>query len=66
MARFNLEEMMSKAEIKSISELSSISGVSRPTLHSWKLNQVSRINIPVAEKVCEALNCEMAELISLD
>lgn len=65
MAHFNLEAMMLRSGIRSINELSVKSGVSRPTLHRWKENDVSIVNIPVAEKVCAALGCQITELIVL-
>lgn len=61
--KIDLDNLMWEKRIKSISELSEKSKVSRPTISNWRKGAVDRIELDVLEKLCNALNCEVGDLI---
>ena len=64
--RIDLENLMWEKRIKTIEELSLKSKVSRPTIANWKKSNVERIELEVLEKLCEALDCDISDLIILE
>lgn len=64
--KIDLDNLMWEKRIKSISDLSFKSKVSRPTISSWKKGDVSRIELDVLEKLCDALDCEPEDLIKIE
>jgi putative transcriptional regulator len=61
--KIDLENMMWEKRIRSVSELSEKSKVSRPTITNWRKGSVDRIELEVLEKLCTALDCEVSDLI---
>lgn len=59
----DLEEMMWKKRIKTISALSEKSGISRHTLHRIKNGEVDKLNVSTLISLCEALDCELPDLL---
>ena len=63
--KINLEDLMWEKRIKSVSELSRLSRVSRPTLNNWISGEVGRVELDVLEKICTALKCEPKDIIEV-
>lgn len=63
--KVELEELMWKKRIKTISRLSDISGISRPTLYRVAKGEIDRINVSTLIMLCNALECEIQDLLVL-
>lgn len=63
--KIDLDNLMWEKRIKSITELSKKSKVSRPTIAKWKNNDVDRVELNVLEKLCDSLDCEIGDLLVL-
>lgn len=63
--KINLEDLMWEKRIKSVSELSRKSEVSRPTINNWLAGNIGRVELGVLEKICNALDCEPEDLIKI-
>jgi putative transcriptional regulator len=61
--KIDLDNLMWEKRIKSVSELSEKSKVSRPTISNWRKGSVDRIELDVLEKLCTALDCDVKDLI---
>lgn len=61
--KIDLENLMWERRIKTITELSERAEVSRPTIASWRKGDINRIELDVLEKLCDALDCEVGELV---
>jgi DNA-binding Xre family transcriptional regulator len=61
--KIDLDNMMWEKRIKTVTELSEKSKVSRATITNWKKNSVDRIELDVLEKLCSALDCEVHDLV---
>lgn len=45
------------------SDLSKITGIRPSTINEWYHEIVSRLNVEHIDKICEALNCDITDLI---
>lgn len=64
--KVSIEDLMWENRIRSISELSRKSHVSRPTLYKWISGDVDRIELDVLDKLCDALKCEPQDIIKIE
>jgi putative transcriptional regulator len=58
-----LHEMMAKRKIKTIEQLHEKTGLSRKALSKAFHNKNKRMDLVALGKLCEALDCEIGELI---
>jgi putative transcriptional regulator len=61
--KIDLEEMMWQKRIKSISELSRKSGISRPTLYRIIKGEFDSLNVSTLINLCDSLDCEINDLL---
>lgn len=59
----NLEEMMWQKRIKSVTQLSKMTGITRQTLHRLKNNDCTGIQLETLSTLCKALDCDIEDLI---
>lgn len=65
MIKVNLRYLMAHHKIDSITELMAISGLSRNALNKLlKEEDVQSVKLETLIKLCDALNCKLAELIT--
>ena len=62
MIKNNLKMILADREI-SINKLSEMTGLRYATLHAFVKQRVSSINCEVLDKVCEALNCGIEDIV---
>ena len=62
MIEITLNEVLGKKRMK-MSELSELSGVNKNSILSLYHNRSRRIDLDVMEKLCKALDCDLAELL---
>lgn len=60
-----LRNVMADAKIKSISKLSELSGISRPTIIKIEKGDFDTIQFGILLKICSALECTIDELIKI-
>lgn len=63
--KINLVDLMWEKRIKSVSELSRKSRVSRPTIMNWMNGNVGRVELEVLDKLCDALECKPEDVIKI-
>jgi putative transcriptional regulator len=61
----HLLEMMAKRNIRTIKELSNISGLSRKPISEVLNNKSHRMHTDTIAKLCTALDCEIGDLLVL-
>jgi putative transcriptional regulator len=61
--KIELEEMMWKRRIKSVSQLSRMTGLSRSTITRLLKGEADQIGFDTLEKLCNALQCDVTDLI---
>ena len=61
----NLASIMAERNIKTLSKLSEISGLSRMAVDRCYYNKSKRLDFDTAIKLCKALKCELDELYTL-
>lgn len=64
--KFRLHILMGEHKIRSISQLSKETGLSRPTLTKIYENETFRIEFETIEKLCDYFNCDVSDLMYLD
>lgn len=64
--KLNLAPLMANSNIKSVSELSRITGISRPTLYKHAKGEAKVIENRTIEKLCNAFNCEIKDILKLE
>ena len=64
--KFRLHILMGEHKIRSISQLSKETGLSRPTLTKIYDNETNRIEFETIEKLCTFFNCEIDDLMVLE
>lgn len=63
--KFRLHILMGEKKIRSISQLSQETGLSRPTLTRIYNNETNRVEFETIEKLCLFFNCGINDLIEL-
>lgn len=63
---FNLEDLMWKARIKSINQLSEKTGISRETLTAIKDNKRESVRLGTLVNLCDYLGCSMNDLLKYE
>ena len=63
--RFHLEELMWGARIKTISELSERTKISRQTLTSMKNGNIKRLHLSTVYTLCTFFDCGIDDLIEI-
>lgn len=61
--KIELEEMMWKRKIKSVNQLSKLTGLSRQTLTRLIKGEADRIGLDTLETLCNVLECDVTDLI---
>jgi len=61
-----LEDLMWENRIKSISQVSEETGITRPTLTRWRDNKSDGIRLETLEKLCDYFNCDIQDLLHTD
>ena len=64
--KFRLHILMGEHKIRSISQLSKETGLSRPTLTKIYDNETNRIEFETIEKLCTFFDCEIDDLMVLE
>jgi putative transcriptional regulator len=64
--KFRLHVLMGEHKIRSISQLSKETGLSRPTLTKIYENETFRVEFETIEKLCDFFNCDISELMYID
>lgn len=64
--KFKLHILMGKHKIRSISQLSKETGLSRPTLTKIYDNETFRVEFETIEKLCEYFDCDVVDLMNLE
>lgn len=64
-AEIKLLEVMGKKEIRTIEELHKKSGLSRKSISKIINKETKRISTDTIAKLCNALDCEIGELIEI-
>lgn len=64
--KFRLHILMGEHKIRSISQLSKETGLSRPTLTKIYENESFRIEFETIEKLCDYFKCDVSDLMYLD
>lgn len=64
--KFKLHILMGEHKIRSISQLSKETGLSRPTLTKIYDNETNRIEFETIEKLCTFFDCEIDDLMVLE
>lgn len=64
--KIDLEEMMWKNRIKSISELSEMTKISRPTLTRLVKGESERLDLVTLSTLCKILDCEVSDILKYD
>ncbi|KIL79543.1 helix-turn-helix domain-containing protein [Bacillus badius] len=62
---FQLQLLMAKKKIKSITQLAELTGLSRPTLSRIYNNETKRIDANTTYVLCKFFECEIGDLIKL-
>jgi putative transcriptional regulator len=62
----NLHTLMGQKKIKSINQLSQLTGISRPTLTRIYNDESDRIELLTIQKLCEFFECEVGDLFYFD
>lgn len=63
--KHNLLLLMAKNNIKSLSELSRISGIEYPTLYNFYAYIHKKLDPELIAILCETLNCDISDLLVL-
>lgn len=63
---FTLEDAMWKARIKSVNQLSDLTGISKPTLYSMKNNNSAQIHLATLSRLCDHMNCSINDLMKYE
>lgn len=63
--KFRLHILMGEKKIRSISQLSQETGLSRPTLTKIYDNKTNRVEFETIERLCAFFECELKDLIEL-
>lgn len=66
MIKCNLSELMGKEKIRSISNLSRETGISRVTLHELYHDKNKAIRFETIETLCRYFNCEVGDLLEYE
>lgn len=61
-----LEDLMWDNRIKSINQLSEITGITRNTLTRLKNNECKGINFDTIETLCKFFNCDLDEILKIE
>lgn len=64
--KFRLHILMGEHKIRSISQLSKATGLSRPTLTRIYDNETFRVEFETIERLCEYFNCDVSDLMYLE
>jgi putative transcriptional regulator len=64
--KFRLHILMGEHKIRSISQLSKETGLSRPTLTRIYENETFRVEFETVEKLCDFFDCDVSDLMYLD
>lgn len=62
----NLHVLMGKKKIKSINQLSQLTGITRPTLTRLYNDEGDRIEYLTIQKLCDFFECEPGDLLYLE
>ena len=61
--KIELEEMMWKRRVKSVNQLSKMTGLARTTITRILKGEAEQISFETLEKLCDVLQCDVADLI---
>jgi putative transcriptional regulator len=61
----NLQEYMAKARVKTITDLSEKTGISRTVLYDLSNGYKRAVRLDTLVRICTVLNCEIGDLIVL-
>jgi putative transcriptional regulator len=64
--KFRLHILMGEHKIRSISQLSKETGLSRPTLTKIYENETFRVEFETVEKLCDFFDCDISDLMYVD
>lgn len=64
--KFRLHILMGEKKIRSISQLSKETGLSRPTLTKIYENETNRIEFETIEKLCTFFECDLEDLMYIE
>jgi len=64
--RHNLAVLMASRKIKSVSELSRISGIEYPTLYNFYTYIHKKLDPEIIATLCMVLHCKIGDLLYLD
>jgi DNA-binding Xre family transcriptional regulator len=64
--RHNLPVLMAKRKIKSVKELSRISGIEYPTLYNFYVYIHKKLDPEIIATLCMVLHCRIGDLLYLD
>lgn len=62
----NLRVLMAKNNIRSMSELERVSGVSRQVLDRLEKGKTKRLDFDTVLKLCDVFDCEIGDLFFID
>lgn len=61
----NLLMLMAKRNVRTVTELHQLTGVSRVTLSKVLNGKVDSISLSTIIRICQGLNCEVGELVKV-
>jgi len=64
--RNRLPELMARERIKSVKQLSRLTGISYPTLYNFYNEKYETFNAQLIKRLCEFFNCEIGDLLYLE
>lgn len=64
--KFQLHVLMGKHKIKSINQLSKLTGITRPTLTKIYNNDLNRIDFNTVSTLCTFFDCDIEDLMVME
>lgn len=64
--KIKLYEAMAKRDIRTIAEMSRLSGLSRKSISNIINEQTTRLDLNTLYKLCTALNCKVGDLVVME